>query len=474
MCYTLFSAVSTVTELDKDGDGIADTTTEATTKPDGTVVTTVHTDSNDDGIQDEVTIVTQEPGNGAKTTSTGTIVNHSDGTQTITLVKDKFSDNGCLTNEIQTLNENGLVTKTEYDFDRDGRADQIIYYEHDTDGNVVKESLDRYALGNIDTVNRYEDFNENGQARVRQLDRDADAKIDYISYSTYDEMGRVTRVDIDQNADGRINETNLYSDFNAQNRALTVSVDKDRDVSTIERIIHRTYDDEGRLLSWGSDNDGSGDKMDYVTHYSEFTPCGKAQLFELDRGDDGNINSRTKTTYDKYGRAVEQLLDQDGDNTYERRIETHYDNYGRRIAWNSDENNDGTIDQGNYYKDFDAFDKATVIFKDKGDDGKVESIQYKESSIGSLELDSYEGFSYEDLSTIWLSQKNSTVLTISDDVLNSIAGDTLTIRSSTKDDVLKLSQEIIDTKVEGDTNPDTYTIGDLSIVVDPDIIVIAG
>ncbi|MDP8084300.1 hypothetical protein QJU27_10065, partial [Pasteurella atlantica] len=74
MRYMLFSAVSTVTELDKDGDGIADTTTEVITKPDGTVITTVHTDSNDDGTQDSV-VNTSVERCGVTATETGAITN---------------------------------------------------------------------------------------------------------------------------------------------------------------------------------------------------------------------------------------------------------------------------------------------------------------------------------------------------------------------------------------------------------------
>ncbi|MDP8163525.1 hypothetical protein [Phocoenobacter skyensis] len=49
MCYNKASDVSTVTELDKDGDGIADTTTEVLTDKHCVVTTKVYTDSDDDG-----------------------------------------------------------------------------------------------------------------------------------------------------------------------------------------------------------------------------------------------------------------------------------------------------------------------------------------------------------------------------------------------------------------------------------------
>ncbi|MDP8111893.1 MULTISPECIES: hypothetical protein [Pasteurellaceae] len=261
MCYILFSAVSTVTELDKDGDGIADTTTEmATILDDGgndTIKTKIFTDMDDNGEQDSVVVTIQKPNGGRLTTEAGTIINNSDGTQTIKFEIDKYSDGKVIMYRTDTIDGSGNTIKSE-ERDYPLQADRDIYYTYDSSHKVIKSEYDKNLDGNIEHTH-YLKYDGNRQIGV-DVDTNGDTKSNYTESYQYNDKGELIKAFIDLGGNGSINQIHSY----VYEKGERVQINYDLDANdTVDKMEFYKYNDIGKLTYMKQDigADGSIDKL---------------------------------------------------------------------------------------------------------------------------------------------------------------------------------------------------------------------
>jgi antitoxin component YwqK of YwqJK toxin-antitoxin module len=194
------------------------------------------------------------------------------------------------------------VSKRALDADRDGRPEEIRYFDEAT-GQLLRVELDRNYDGTIDSWTTYKD----GAVVRRELDENGDGKPD--AFETY-ANGIMTSREVDRDGDGVRDAFYVY-----QGDALVEERhDSDND-GKIDLVIH--YENKVRVLTEEDTNhDG---QIDVWTHYAK----------------DGNGNEVvTKVERDKSGRGkpdtFETFAQQNGKTVLTRREE--------------DANGDGKVD----------------------------------------------------------------------------------------------------------------------------------
>ncbi|MDP8106031.1 hypothetical protein QJU39_10085 [Pasteurella atlantica] len=434
ICYNLSSAVSTVTELDKDGDGIADTTTEVITKGDCITTTKVYTDSNDDGTQDSFVEITNRL-SGYVTTETGTITHNTDGTQIIKYEVDKYSNNGQVSGRIDTLDAEGNVIKSEYDLNNDGRIDKTETKTYNDD-NTVKVAVDTYN----------------------------DGKVDSVTIETYDSNGNIIKNEYDRDNDGvfEASDTRIYDD---KNHLIVINHDTNND-GTTDSIDSREYDKVCNLSKQVLDRNADG-QDDYII-LREFDEKGWTTKTSYDTNGDGTIEK--SMTYERMplkGHSLKQFVDKGDDGSIDQINTFEYDDFGQVIKREYDYTNDGVVDATFW----DTYNENQYI-STLQDKNQVKRLFF----YSNAELSSDEKLL--NLEGIYI-QRDNISITISDDVLDKIASDEnshkVVVNSTKTGDMLNLDGNFTKTtETESHSGQDcvkyTDEVGN-ALIVDPDITV---
>ncbi|MDP8094310.1 hypothetical protein QJU20_09830 [Pasteurella atlantica] len=474
MCYVIISAVSTVTELDKDGDGIADTTTEVITKPDGTVVTKAYTDSNDDGTQDSIVKTTQNAKpQGGVTTETGTITHNSDGTQTIKYEVDPYSLGHVSSAHTDTIDAKGNVIKSEEDYTNNGIINRTVSYEYDENGKVTKSEYDYNNDGLPNLVltwehkdgglYQYYDRDMNGTTETTYFSQDSDDKhilkrtpvdnpdgFTLIREYSYNELGQESEV-VFKKGDDKPIHTEFYK-YNNKGHIIETKIDKGNDGS-IDTIIHAEYDNDNKhhKLKELIDSDANG-STDVVKEYS-YNERDLVSEIRTDSDNDGTFEKVENFTYNDVG--VVDVYSQRIDGNVSVDYKKYYD---YKIAEN------GELQIGI---------KKTVA-TDIDNDGHCDIIWTYDDFV-LVESDKYDITGLRDISF----QKNDMSLTISDDILDKVANGTsnhkMIINGAQSGDKLHLDGNFTKTtETESHRGQDYVKYTDEAgnaLIVDPDITV---
>ncbi len=145
--------------------------------------------------------------------------------------------------EIRHVTRDGRRACSEYDMNRDGRADVVRFYE----GDGVTPKLEEHDFdfdGRLDAVRHY----ERGALVRQELDTDFDH---YVDTTLYCEGGRVVRAERDRYRRGKVD---LWEDYEAGLLA-AARYDDDRD-GVAEKF---EYFEGGRLVALGADTNGDGE-----------------------------------------------------------------------------------------------------------------------------------------------------------------------------------------------------------------------
>lgn len=171
-----------------------------------------------------------------------------------------------------------------------------LQIESSQDANV-ESIIDRE---NIQSSNF--EYNADGQVLVEQTDTNGDGTFNLVKQYQYDANGNVTQID---NSAAQTTETMEYDGDNNLLRRLTVV---EQGSSTLE-----------------------------IYNYNQ---QGKVQRFELDRGNDGNIDSTTRYHYEG-SRLTGYEIDNNGDTVADAIATYIYDN-GLLVTYSEDQDNNGT------------------------------------------------------------------------------------------------------------------------------------
>jgi hypothetical protein len=102
---------------------------------------------------------------------------------------------------------NGRLVGVDYRRAQDGPVTTRLAMQYAADGSPVRSDIDNDADGTIEASNVY--GREDGKL-VRRFDRDADGKPDLIATSSFDDRGRVVETTIDHGAAGKVAATATY------------------------------------------------------------------------------------------------------------------------------------------------------------------------------------------------------------------------------------------------------------------------
>ncbi|MDP8048797.1 hypothetical protein QJU03_09780 [Pasteurella atlantica] len=420
MCYTLFSAVSTVTELDKDGDGIADTTTEVITKPDGTVITTVHTDSNDDGKQDSVVNII-EKSNGVTTTETGTITHKDNGTQVINYNIDHYSDGKDMHVRIDKLDAEGNITEEKHDLNLDGKMETIVERSFDDNGLIQEE---RTYIGGLSQPSNIKIFDiANGTATLTKIRAGRIFETQEIEYANASDQTKEAKT-IFKDSEGNIKSTETYK-----------------------------YNDKGQLEEKSVEKNGSL-KNEYYEHDNETGNTTKVS-YDNDGDPSTPIDSFVVNEYDQYGTLIKRYYDKDGDpdTPFDRFV--RFDNMNdqhlyEKLYYNNGQafndlkfndikqqiwqgfNRDGDLSNGyeqiDYYSFTEERDQALII-RDTNGHGRFISYLYYDADLQALYDDNpsegkdvFSGLT--NMTILNVHQQEPVILTLSDEMIDKMVGNT--------------------------------------------------
>ncbi|MCB1689712.1 MAG: hypothetical protein KDI33_14550 [Halioglobus sp.] len=232
--------------------------------------------------------------------------------------------------------EGKLVRRT-VDYNRDGTPDEITVYTYDSAGNLVRDAQTYGSGGKPDYVAMYS-YDDEGNQIGRTRDLDGDGTIDdtasyrydasgnrtreesgdgsgamatRISVDTYDANGNHTRSEQDRNADGKADQVYTFV-YDANGNRVRAEQDDDGD-GNADAISEAAYDADGNLVREESDRDGDG-KTDRVATYA-YDADGRLSREEVDSNDDGTPDLIKSFVYDAQGRLSREELDADGDGT---------------------------------------------------------------------------------------------------------------------------------------------------------------
>jgi hypothetical protein len=171
------------------------------------------------------------------------------------------------------------------DSNNDGYIDEVEYYTHDSNGNMIMIEVDDGDDGSIDQV-IYLTYNSNGNNTMYETDDNNDGFMEEIGYRIYDSNGHLTELQIDFGAEGSIDASEYY-----------------------------TNDSNGNMVSFEYDHnrDGFPEAAGYATNDSN----GNMTRLEIDTDYDGSIDYVDIRTYDLNGNMIKRELDLDNDGSME-------------------------------------------------------------------------------------------------------------------------------------------------------------
>ncbi|MDP8133445.1 hypothetical protein [Pasteurella atlantica] len=402
MCYTLFSAVSTVTENDADADGTPEVIkTELDTDGDGKVDTvTVAKDLDDDGTVDisrttvdmdgndtpEKVIVTTKDAITGEIVETTYIDENQDGKPDRTIVSvDKDHDGTFETVTESTTERDGTkITKEFINTDDEGALDEVVVtIEHPNktvttetgkitegkEGNLVIDyDVDKYSNGKA-ISGRTDTLDKDGNVLKSEYDVNNDGTTDSITTREFDKLGNNTVENIDKNADGKT-EVIKTNKFDEQGNAIKTDVDLNADGKT-DKIITREFDKKGNPTKVSTDLDADGTPDKSTTN--EFNEKNQLVKSSNDLNNDGTPDNITENEYDIYGNRVKSEYDYNADGTVDMIDNGVFDDKGNQIRIVRDTDGDGTIDRiyHNSYDDKGILSSATW---DTNADGKADDL----------------------------------------------------------------------------------------------------
>ncbi|MDP8108051.1 hypothetical protein, partial [Pasteurella atlantica] len=354
--YVIISAVSTVTELDKDGDGTPEKVIEVfenqeftgtlfaadknshcskvtLTKidedqngvfevieekiydaPSTTTTTYKYTDSDQDGQLDYI-LRTSEGRYNIKNSIGGNIKHNSDNTTTV-----HYSQNvdDHKKEEIITLDENGLMTKS--DLYMDGKETYSRSYEYDSATNKLVKSESLNVNSGNTTTNLYEYENDLGHVSKNIWSYSNSDKV-YFKERYYSEEGCVwneSRGDLD--GDGKIEtivRDTLDADYNILREAY---LDLEGNLLSYQ---DRTYDDHRRIITSKTDGNNNNVYEDITEYtYDNLANIKSSELASYDINEDGNLDKFNYRVFNVVGKVLteEGVYDLNGENPEVKKI----------------------------------------------------------------------------------------------------------------------------------------------------------
>lgn len=289
------------TEVDADGDGIADQITVSTEATDGTItVTDTRKAANGATITSSETWISANglvsrtardlDGDGVTdVTSESTTVLNADGSRTQTLV----TQNGDLSTRatsVTTVSDDGLSTRAQRDADGDGvfERDQTSTTVLNVDGTQVTTDETRAADGSLLSAAQSR-RSDDGLTITTRLDADGDGTDDLLTTET-----------TTLQTDGGTSVTSDLREVGGALRSSSTTTRNDNDTSVVTEA--------------DVNGDGAADSIQAQT----LADSGVLTQTRTNQAADGSLQSRTETVTSANGLTVTARVDADGDGTYER------------------------------------------------------------------------------------------------------------------------------------------------------------
>ncbi|MFA9501073.1 hypothetical protein ACERCG_11805 [Mannheimia sp. E30BD] len=202
--------------------------------------------------------------------------------------------------------------------------DQVLKYDYNEKGKRTSLERDNNVDGKFDYREEYT-LNANGNIEEKRIDLTNDGKVDKVTINTLNPKGEVTTAEYyTQTADGKLTYTGK-DEFVLDVNGYT---EKKTSYSAINQVLSiETYeiDEQGREVKR---IDNGGDGVDRIETYTK-DANGNITKTEIDTDNDGIPNSYIEKKYNPLGNETEIITYNDDVAT--RVVKKFYDNYGNVI-----------------------------------------------------------------------------------------------------------------------------------------------
>ena len=236
----------------------------------------------------------------------------------VTIEKDNNNDGTPDYLTIEHYLDDGLLIKKELDEEADGKIDSIATYKYD-DKNRLTEEVLRNTSGKLLLLSNYE---YTGNLIVNRTDTDNDSIWDGIYIQSFNDNNKLIKEEWDEDGDGSIDRYTVYEyKFDNAGQLYAMSVDEMGD-GYIERMHHYSFNNDMELISEyvDKDFDGTLDKSVIQTWSNHLL-----QNIQIDNNFDGAVDLYTSRTYDDASRISLVEEDLNGNGLYDRVIRYKYD-----------------------------------------------------------------------------------------------------------------------------------------------------
>jgi len=262
------------------------------------------------------------------------------------VTQDSGADGAIESSTASTFDRDGNRTRSEHDWDGDGRTDGVVELERDELGRVVTDQSDRDGDGVLDSV-VYWSYDDVARKWTQRNDSDADGVIDHITVRLFTDDYQTLGFENDRDADGSFDSVTRYRyDDDGNNVEVRSDGNGDGVVDSVERSH---YDGNGRLLRYTRDHDDDGIPV-YVETFS-YDEMGRPTRLERDDDADGAIDSVVAYQYlerpaVRFGvRATVTKRDNDNDGATDKLEVSYFDENGAVIRRTRDDDGDSVLDQ---------------------------------------------------------------------------------------------------------------------------------
>ncbi len=226
------------------------------------------------------------------------------------------------------------------------------YYEHDSEGRVIRILHDSDEDGNPDMIETCK-YHASGAKEEVVVERYRDGKLTglYVETSEFNEQGQKIKTTEDFNGDGAPDTTYEYNELGQEVKHTHYNENGSRysedtteyDTNGNRTVHHANYDDSGkvsygeihkydasgRLLMEGVDLHGEG-KYREVKAY-EYDGFGNLVKEAADYDGEGKYHDIKTYEYDGSGNLIKETVDDDGDGKPERVETFEYNESGERV-----------------------------------------------------------------------------------------------------------------------------------------------